>query len=837
MESIIKDSKIMIIDDQPANLSILFEYLDNLGAEVMLIQEGHKATGLAETKKPDIILLDIIMPELSGFDVCKKLKDNDKTADIPVIFMSVLTEPEDIVKGFEYGGVDYVAKPVRKEEVIARISTHLKIRRTEEELILYRNHLEKIVEKRTAELEETNRKLETEIKEKAIMNEIAGIFLTLPDEHMYSEVLNVVLREMKSKYGIFGFIGNQGELIIPSMTGEIWTDCHLPEKSKVFPSTLWGNSVWGSSIREKKSFYSDGPFHTPPGHVTIKNFLTVPIVFGNESIGQISVANKQSGYNENDRNLLERIAKKISPILKARLERDIQERKRMEAEETLKESEQKYRLLVSNAGEAIFIVQDEKVKFPNRKTMDMTGYTEEELAEISLDILVHPEDRETVINRYFVPIEGEHPYRLFPFRITDKNDKELWVQLTTAGIIWDEKPGILCFLKNITEEKNLEARLIHAQKMDAVGRLAGGIAHDFNNILSIIYTISELAMDSLHREDPLKETFKEILKTVDRGASLTHQILAFSRNQLTVPVVIELNSLIAGMEKMLRRLIREDIELITFLPENLWRIKADRGNIEQIIMNLVVNARDAMPDGGKLTIETSNIQIDEQYVIKHLNITAGPYVTLAVTDTGCGMDQDTISKVFEPFFTTKEQGKGTGLGLSIVYGIVKQSGGNIRVCSEPGKGTTFKLYFPRIDEEPIINEPFQARDLYGMNQTVLVVEDEEALRNSIVKILEQKQYRVITAPNGMEAISLCEQYHNNIDLLVTDVIMPHMGGTELAKYLAQTHPDMKVIYMSGYTDNSILQKGLLKLETNFLQKPFKADELLAKIREMLKKKS
>ncbi len=386
----------------------------------------------------------------------------------------------------------------------------------------------------------------------------------------------------------------------------------------------------------------------------------------------------------------------------------------------------------------------------------------------------------------------------------------------------------------ITERKRLQEQLLQSQKMEAVGRLAGGVAHDFNNLLTIINGYAQLLLERLSPEDPSRGQVQEIKNAGDRATSLTRQLLAFSRRQVLAAQVLDLNTVVVNLDKMLRRLIGEDIELVTVPGEALGRVKADPGQIEQVILNLAVNARDALPRGGKLTIETANAELDEAYAATHVPLTPGPYVMLAVSDTGHGMDRETQARIFEPFFTTKEKGKGTGLGLATVYGIVKQSGGYIWVYSEPGRGATFKIYLPRIEEAVKTSGPNKV-DLGtpGGSETILLVEDEASVRSLVRRTLEAKGYKVIEAGNGADALLTCSQYEGSVDLLVTDVVMPEMSGRELAERLAPFHPNMKVLFMSGYTDDAVVRHGVLEAETAFLQKPFTPDALARKVREAL----
>src|SRR5881296_3818073 len=377
-----------------------------------------------------------------------------------------------------------------------------------------------------------------------------------------------------------------------------------------------------------------------------------------------------------------------------------------------------------------------------------------------------------------------------------------------------------------------EARLRQAQKMEAVGRLAGGVAHDFNNLLTVITSYSDLLLEDLGPADPKRDDVQQIRKAAEGAAALTRQLLAFSRQQVLQPKALDLKATVAGTEKLLKRLIGEDIQLTTVLARDLGVVKADPGQIEQIIINLAVNARDAMPTGGRLTIEVANVDMDETYVRGHAPAGPGRYVMLALSDTGIGMDQQTKARIFEPFFTTKAPGKGTGLGLATVYGIVKQSGGFIWVYSEPGHGTSFKIYLPRVDE-PVSPAGAPAPQVVGGSETVLVVEDVAAVRAVTRQMLERQRYCVLEAANGATALSLARQHQSAIHLLVTDVVMPEVSGRELADQLVQLRPDMRVLFMSGYTDDAVVRHGILQEGIAYLQKPFTPDTLARKVRAVL----
>ena len=528
--------------------------------------------------------------------------------------------------------------------------------------------------------------------------------------------------------------------------------------------------------------------------------------------------------------------------------RDITARRRVEKRA---EDELRFRnLILSTQQEAsidgILVVDvNGKIISTNRRFADMWG--------IPLDIIDSKSDEralQSVMDKLANPEEFIHEVRHLYATPNEKSQDEIALKdgrtfdrysapmLDAAG----KHFGRVWYFRDITarkradaEREKLEAQLRTSQKMEAIGSLAGGVAHDFNNLLSVILSHTEFAINGVREGDPLKDDFLEVKKAVERAAALTRQLLAFSRKQVLQPVPLSLNQIAAGVEKMLQRILGEDIDLVQVLAPDLGLTLADPGQIEQVLMNLVVNARDAMPEGGKLTIETSNVEIDEEYAARHVAAKPGPHVLLAVTDTGCGMDEQTKSRLFEPFFTTKEIGKGTGLGLSTVYGIVNQSGGNIWVYSELGQGTTFKIYLPRelsATTATAIKPPTILKQSTG-TETILVVEDEEALRKVTRRILDAAGYMVLTAANGDEALLTCAQYAGKIHLLLTDVVLPRMGGRMLAQELSKTRPTLEVLYMSGYTNNAIVHHGVLDAGTHFLAKPFTTADLARKVREVL----
>jgi signal transduction histidine kinase/CheY-like chemotaxis protein len=404
-------------------------------------------------------------------------------------------------------------------------------------------------------------------------------------------------------------------------------------------------------------------------------------------------------------------------------------------------------------------------------------------------------------------------------------------------ILLEHEECVLSLARDITELRSLEDQLRQAQKMEAVGRLAGGLAHDLNNLMTVVTGYAELFLMETGEEDPRRAEIKEIRGAGERAAKLVGQLLAFSRKQVLQPMVLDLNDVVEGMEGMLRRLIGEDIETRCALAPDLWRIHADPSQLEQVILNLAVNARDAMPGGGKLTIETANKVLDGAYARRHIGMEPGNYVMLVVSDTGVGMDAETRERVFEPFFTTKTKAKGTGLGLSVVYGIVKQSHGHIWVYSEPGKGSVFKIYLPRMkatesEAEETRRTPGPVQIPRG-RETILLVEDEGLVLGLAERILRGQGYLVVAAQSAADALTACQTHPESIDLLLTDVVMPGEGGKALAARLQEIHPQMKVLYMSGYADDAIVHHGALEPGAHFLQKPFTPEGLARKVREVL----
>jgi len=525
-----------------------------------------------------------------------------------------------------------------------------------------------------------------------------------------------------------------------------------------------------------------------------------------------------------------------------RIEKERVETEERAAQNALRESEERYRSFFDNSIDAVLLTSpDGNILKANAEACHIFGYTEEELRQVGRIGVIDTSDP-----RLSSALEERNRTGKFKGELTmiRKDGTKFPGEISSA--VFRDKDGVVrtsMIIRDITERKwaekemtALQEQFRQSQKMEAIGRLAGGIAHDFNNLLTIIKGYSQLFQIDLKESDPRRGNIEQITKATDRASGFIRQLLAFSRRQILEMKILDLNLILRDLERMLRRVIGEDIELIILLADGLGRVKTDQGQFEQVVMNLAVNGKDAMPNGGKLTVETANVDLDEAYACSHIDVIPGHYVMLSVSDTGIGMTSEVREQVFEPFFTTKETGKGTGLGLSTVYGIVKQSEGHIWVYSEPGKGTTFKVYLPKA-EGPLdsIDRKVLIGELPHGSETILIVEDEEGVLKLTVDLLTQHGYKALGARNAEDASRLGEQHKGPISLMIADVVMPGIKGPELYGSLASVHPEMKVLYMSGYTEDAIALHGVPEKGMNYIQKPFSMEGLTQKVREVLDK--
>jgi two-component system cell cycle sensor histidine kinase/response regulator CckA len=556
------------------------------------------------------------------------------------------------------------------------------------------------------------------------------------------------------------------------------------------------------------------------------DWMGVPLKVNNHTFGALVVQtySKNIRYGERDKEILTFVARQVASAVEIKRN-----------EQALRRSEARYRSLVQSSVYGIYRSSLEgRFLDVNPALITMLGYgSAEELLMLDpeKDVFAQPEEHARLIDEF------KRSGRLdgIEMKWKRKDARTITVRISGRAVSSADEPAdvLEAIAEDVTDRRALEDQFRQAQKMEAVGRLAGGVAHDFNNLLMVISGYAEVMLAKLVEEHPLRDKAVAIQQASDRATTLTRQLLAFSRKQLLELKVVDVNTIVEDMERLLRPLIGENVRLSTKLAPEAGHTRADAGQLEQVLMNLVVNAKDAMPKGGKLTICTENIVLDETHRREQTFIRPGNYVVLSVSDTGMGMNKETQSRIFEPFFTTKEKGKGTGLGLSTVYGIVKQTGGYVMVQSEEGRGTTFQIYLPRVEEAAEIHAAPVARAAVGGTETVLLVEDEESVRQLVRETLISKGYRVIEAEHGEAGLAAAAKHEGKIDLVITDVVMPGMGGRELVKQLTQTRPETHVLYLSGYTEDAIVSEGTIESGTAFLQKPFTLQNLSRKVREVL----
>ena len=681
-----------------------------------------------------------------------------------------------------------------------------------------------------------------------------AIIRTSRRQELFEEVCRIAVEQGLFRMAWFGLLDRVSQRVVPVAHAGL-EQGYLENIHISVADEPEGRGPTGTALREGRHFICNDiaadahmlPWRQEALQRGYRSSAAFPVAVRGRLVGALNIYAAEPGFFDDENvALLDEMAADVAFALES-LEREEQRQRaeeeraqalaREEAARAQARAEARFRELLEAAPDAILeIDRQDCIVLLNAATERLFGYGRRELLGMKVDKLLAERSRE-VYRRLraacLAQVEGRSagPEELSARR---RDGREFFADMSLSAVQTDDAGRITCILRDITERKHLEEQLRQSQKMEALGRLAGGVAHDFNNLLTIIGGYSQMLLGGVKAKDPARRDLESIVEAANRASALTRQLLAFSRRQVVQPKVLDLNRLVTRMHRLLRPVIGEDIELELSLQKNLGRVKADPGQLEQVVMNLVVNARDAMPRGGRITIQTCPTELGEDSAAAPERLPPGRYVTLQISDTGEGMDAETLSHVFEPFFTTKLRGKGSGLGLSTVYGIVKQSGGEIEVTSQVGSGSAFRIHLP-VFEAPVkeAERPRAPSRAATGAETILLVEDEGGVRRLAREMLRQQGYTVLEADGGPDALRLWEQHATAIDLLLTDVVMPQMSGRELAEQLKTARPDLKVLYMSGYTNDVIARHGVLDSETAFLQKPFTADSLGRKVRIVL----
>ena len=821
---------ILIVDDLPANRKVLVSLLRFEGHRMLEAADGREGLAAVRAEHPDLVITDVLMPVMDGYEFIRQLRFDPVSSRIPVIFCTAhYGEREARELALASGVSDVVTKPAAADEVLRVVDRALSGRsergaaadQSPFTVEFDREHLRLVTDKlsaQTGDLQSANARL------RALIN----IGLELASERDSDRLLQSVCASARDLFG--ATYVTLGILDRHDRTVERCITCGLDANDWIQAGDAVGGLL-GAVVSERRTMRGDHPRDDPAGpqfpsaHPEVQAYLVAPIVSPTHVYGWIClVGNDGVGFVEEDEQLVMALAGQVGRIYEngylyrlAREERDRAQR-------------------YLDTGEVILLALDMngRITLANRYACSILGWPAEELLGRDWIGTCHPVRLRHELRRKFQEVLAgdlaivEHP-------ILTRSGAERLIEWRNTVLRDDAGRVIGTFSSgtDITERRQLEEQFHQAQKMEALGQLAGGVAHDFNNLLTVILGFCELGLADLDPGDPRYSDVEEIQKAGARAARLTRQLLAFSRKEIIEPKLLDLNVVVADLQKMLGRLIGEDVDVVLALGPGLALVKADRGQVEQIVVNLAVNARDAMPKGGTLTIESANVELDAEYAKTHPPAKEGPHVMLAVSDSGTGMTSEVQARLFEPFFTTKEHGKGTGLGLATVHGIVARNGGSVSVTSEVGRGTSFKVYFPRADAAGhVVAPPPVARARRG-TETVLVVDDADGLLELAKRLLVRQGYQVLVASNASEALQLFDE-HASIDVLLTDVVMPGVSGPELTRKLAERRrTGLRVIYMSGYTQDAIVHHGVLNPGIAFLHKPFTSETLGRKIREVL----
>ena len=853
--------KVLIVDDSQPDLYMLETLLKGNGYDVATASNGVEALEKARHDPPSLIISDILMPEMDGFTLCRLWKHDAALNRIPFVFYTATyTDSRDEELALSLGAEKFIVKPADPEEFTdiirdvilqykqGKLVSSSRINRTEKDINrMYNETLIRKLEDKMGQIEAANHLLKKEVanrikveKEIQLLYEMTKAIVTSKDFH---SALEVVLKEVCRAIG-----WNIGEAWLPSPDGttlEYSYACHCSlndfkrfgsfsekhsfRKGAGLPGRVWstGQIEWITDVTRE----SQAPFirNEIAKECGIKTAIGIPIIAGDDCLAVLVFFS--TTFKKRDERLTElvsSVASQLSLVIKQK-----------KAEEEIRRRNVELALLthvIEQTVESVIITDTEGIIVYVNPTFErITGYNRSEVIGKMPNIIKSGEHEVSFFQDMWATIKAGKIWR--GQIINKRKDGTRYIDESTIIPVRDERGKIVNFAgiqNDATHDLQLEEQYRQMQKMEAIGQLTAGIAHDFNNIMTAVNGYSQLLQMRIPQEDPRQQFLNNIIYSGEKATNLIQQLLAFSRRQVIEPKVLNLNYVVDNLSKMLKHLIGEHVELKTILSPDLWDTKSDPTQIEQIIVNLAVNARDAMPDGGQLTIETSNVVLDDNFVSTHLETSPGDFIMLAVSDTGQGMNKSVASHIFEPFYTTKGIGKGTGLGLSTVYGIVKQNRGSIWIYSEEGCGTTFKIYLPRtiepLDEIPVAAA---AKVSIGGDETILVAEDDDKVRELVSQILTANGYKILLAKDGQEAIQVSNRHFGDIHLLLTDVIMPVMTGKILFEQITQARPGIKVLFMSGYMADMIGLQMLRAANLPLIQKPFNTEELLNKVRGVL----
>ncbi len=803
--------KILIVDDNEDSRVYLERSLKSQGYATSGADNGESALAKAKEWKPNMIISDIMMPEMDGFELCKNIKSNEELKTICFVFYTAtFIDNKDRELAISFGASEYIVKPVPPNEFFEIIKNVLKkyennklpispqIEINKHELNERHVHtLTKKLHKKVSDLEKErealkkseknyqdiakNLKESEELLRNTFEQAAVGIAHLTPEwrflriNNRFSEILGYTLDEIK-------------EFTFKDITHPNHLKSYIDNTKKLISNNINTHSA------EKRFICKDGS-----------------IVWVNLTL---SVVRDEFGEPRYLTSVIEDISKR-------------------------KNAEKEINMLahaIKSIRESVCVTDlEENVIFVNDAFVRAYGFKRDEIEGKPLASLRSQKNPPEILNDILPETLKNGGWQ--GGIISQKKDRQEFHSFLSTSIIYDQAKSPVALIEVITdvsERVKLEEQLRHSQKMEIVGNLAGGVAHDFNNLLTVINGYTQLLTMGIDKNDPIYSQLEEISNAGKRAENLTRQLLIFSRKEIPQQALLKMSKIVVGIEKMLNRLIGDDIELISDVVDNFDSFYADQGQIEQILMNLIVNARDAMPEGGRILLKSRNVEIKTPILWEDDKLDSGWYLMVAVSDSGFGMTSETIARIFEPFYTTKEVGKGTGLGLSTVYGIVKQWKGFIDVTSEPGKGTTFKIYFPLVKEAHTeVEEVKKVSNFLFGHETILVAEDDDSVRNLVCRVLKMHGYSILEAPHGGSALLKCEQYNDDIHIILCDIVMPEMNGIQLVKRLQTLHPEMKVIFMSGYINNTEMISQIEKKNVAFLQKPFSPDALLKKIREVL----